>query len=549
MPTISPADLALLRSEKHTSRFYLTPCPATVLWSARINGSLARGETAVTFDGGSGLDFSAIGEYQELWIGSAAGLYDVGRRRIRSISSGDGGTTGTVTIAANSIVTSDNDFLTFVVWYLPKPIRPFIGSDGTFYKDKDIPYTDQNSDASPVCIAGENRAGFIDDALGYFEITSQLPSSYAMADGASISTYAVSLVYGAGTPTISVNGGTGVGTVQFPTAGLYWLKWTVTDSNGKSEDTYRWYYAHSTTINDTNYPIDSFSINNLSMDYDNGGLSCGIQLHDDAGLDDIPDYAPCIVWAENWYGDTKKNITYLPDESNTIINGYVRRDQFNQDLENDAPTASFEITTIQGVDDNQYNYSVSLEVAQTVDRWWKYASWLTPTRAVHHFLRWHSTTLQVCDVIGLNSNTDGIAYAEFQDGTIYSLANSFLRDRSIRASLICDAGGRMHVVEETQLRADSERAGLTVVQDITNADKSGEVVYVREQEDRTPFVHTSGFIYSGTFDAEGVPNPSAICAIAPGDDADEDGPSPVSFGKQTFTSQAHANVIAGRVFG
>jgi hypothetical protein len=43
-------------------------------------------------------------------------------------------------------------------------------------------------------------------------------------------------------------------------------------------------------------------------------------------------------------------------------------------------------------------------------------------------------------------------------------------------------------------------AALTTVQEITNADKSGEIVFVREQENRTPFVHTSGFSFGGTFD-------------------------------------------------
>ena len=547
MATISSGDLALLRGKNHRTNFYLTPCPARALWSARVNGSLDRGETAVTFDGGSGANFAAIGAYQELWVGSAAGLHDVGRIRIRSISSGDSGVSGTVTIAANSIVTSDNDYLTFIGWYLLKPVRPLIGNDGTFYKDTDITYFNQNSQPNPVCIAGENRAGFIDATLGYFEIESQLASSYAIASGASISSYGAALVWGAASPTISVNSSTGVGTIRFSTAGVYWIKYTVTDSNGKSQDTYRWYYAHSPVINNANYPITDFSINNLSGDYENGGWSCGIQLHNDAALTDIPDYAPCIVWSENWYDETKKNITYLPDESGTIINGYVRRDQFNSDLETGSHTASFELTTIQGVNENKYNFSVSLEAAQTVDAWWKYPSWLTPTRAVHHFFKWHSTLLEVADLIGLNSNTDGIAYAEFQDGTLFGMANGLIRDRSIRASLVCDIGGRLHVIEDTQLRPDSERAALATVQEITNADKSGEIVFVREQENRTPFVHTSGFSFGATFDSDGKPEANAICAIAPGDNPLEDGQSPVSYGKQTFTGQTHANLIAGRI--
>lgn len=542
--TVSGTDLNLLRGDNHRSQFYMTPCPATQLWTARVNGALDRGETAVTFDGGSGSNWTAVGAYQELWIGSAAGLYDVGRIRIRSVSSGDSGVTGTATVAANSILYSDNDYLTFVGWYIPKPIRPLIGGDGTFYKDTIVTYSDQNSEPPPVCIAGENQAGFINLA---FTINSQLPNSYAVASGATITNYSATQVYGPAAATIAVNS-SGVGSILFFTPGIYWIKWSVTDSNGKTQDTYRWYYAHSTDTSSEHYPHTAFSINNISGDWDNGGWSCGVELYDDAALADIPDFCPIIVWAENWYGSTKKNITVLPNQSGTVINGYVVRDQFNEELEAGSPTASFEIQTVNAIVENQYNFSVSLEAAQSVDTWWKYPVWLTPSRAVHHFLKWHSTILETCDVIGLMTNTDPIAYAEFQDGNVLQMASSFLSDRSIRANLVCDNGGRVHLVENIQLRPDAERASLSTAFVISDLDKSGEIDYPRQQTNKTPFVHTSGFQFTGTFDSDGAPIANAICAIAPGEDVDEYGGSPVSYGRQTFTGQTHANQIAGRVF-
>lgn len=545
--TVSGADLTLLRSDNHRSQFYLTPCPATQLWTARVNGALDRGETAVTFDGGSGTNWTAVGAYQELWIGSAVGLYDVGRIRIRSVSSGDSGVSGTVTVAANSILYSDNDYLTFIGWYIPKPIRPLIGGDGTFYKDGDVTYSDQNSQPSPVCIAGENRASFIDNDLGYWQLDSVLGGSYATAFSTLPSTYAAALVYGPASPTISINSGNGSGYIRFSTPGLYWIKWSVTDSNGKTQDSYRWYYAHSTDTSSAHYPITSFSINNISGDWDNGGWSCGIELYDNAALADIPDFCPIIVWADNWYGETKKNITVLPNQSGTVINGYVVRDQFNEELEAGSPTASFEIQTIQNFSEQIYNFSVSLEASQTVDKWWKYASWLSPARAAHHFLKYHSTMLELCDVIGLENNNDPIAYAELQEGNVMQMIDSFLRDRSIRAHLVCDRGGRLHMVEDIQLRPDAERASLNTAFIITDADKSGEISYPRQQISKTPFVHTSGFQFTGSFDSDGAPIANAICAIAPGEDVEEYGSQPTTFPRQTFTGQTHANQIAGRV--
>ena len=548
MPAISAGDLTKLRSEDQTTNLHLTVCPAQDIWSARVNdGSIATGDRAIAFDGGSGAAWSAVGELQEVWVGTTAGAYDKGRVRIRSATSGDSGVTGTVNVSSNSVPWSDNDYLTFICWYLPKPRRPRLDSNGVFYKDYDITYSDQNEEPPPVCIAGENRAGFLAPAAVNFAI--DLTSSYAVANGATISSYSATAIYP--TSGITINPVAGVGVVQITSPGTYWVKFTVTDSNGKSQSTYRHFTAHSSSRGSANYPHIDFTANNLNGSWNDGGWKASISAFDNADLDDIPDFAPVIIWQESYYQGSENYITFLPDDSNTVLNGYIRKDRFNQALLNGVDTVDIELSTIHDVFRNQFNYSVSLEAKNSVSFWYQYDTSLTPGRAVHHLLRWHSTLMEVADVIGLTTDTRKIAFAEFDEGTVFGMADTFLRDRSIRHRLICDKGGRLHMVPDVQLLDDTARGALTITADIentNNADKSGDVDIIRQQERRTPFVFVSGFSWDGTFDSDGVPNATPICASAPGQWPADDGASPANLGRQTWTNSAEAAAVAGRVF-
>lgn len=77
------------------------------------DGGLSVGETDITFNSGTGTGFSAITDYQEVWLGVAEDDYSYGKLRIRSISSGDGGVTGTVTVARHGHHLPDGLWLTF----------------------------------------------------------------------------------------------------------------------------------------------------------------------------------------------------------------------------------------------------------------------------------------------------------------------------------------------------------------------------------------------------------------------------------------------------
>lgn len=547
MPTISAGDLTLLRAEKHKSRYYMSFLVPRDLWTARVNdGSITREETSITFDGGSGSYFSLVEALQEVWVGTSAGDDDIGRVRIRSISSGDGGVTGTLTVARNPLLWADDLYLTFKHDYPVRPMYSLLVAGGTFYKDGNIAYTDENEDPLPILIAGDHRAKFIDDSLGYAQFNIDLSDSYAVKNGASISSYTAAAYPSAGA-TVSFNGGTGVGYVRFSTGGQWWMKYTCTDSNGRTMTGYRCYFACSTDPTDPTYPFVDFTVNSVAGDWDKGGWQAGIQVHDNAALTDIPDRQLAILWQQAWYGDTEKNITVLPDNSSTVICGYTIKDVPVSDMNSGLQTDSFDIATVESIMRNMYHFSIHLQADQSPDDWWKYSSWLTIGRAIHHFWLYHSTVMYVADVIGLLDNTDGIAATIVEEGNLYSVADDLARQHGIRAHVVCDKGGRIHLADEVNLLIDSERAALDTAMDITDADISDEQSFPRNQLRRVAYSQIDGFAYSGTFDGDGKPNPDAYCAMAPGGVPDNDGPGSAKLERQVIRGQTHANQIVGQL--
>ena len=564
MPTLSGSDLTALRSRKHRTAVYCSVATKPTLWTAQIQAPTGRGHLSINFEAGSGADWNALQPLQEVWVGTFPGGYDVGILRLRAAISSDGGVTGAIGAAPHALPLAGGMYLTFKHFYPLRPKFPKIEDDGEFKKDHDQPYWgDPNLNTHPVCIAGANRAGFRNETLGYFQINSQLPDSYATAPSASITGYAASCYPSTGV-TISINGGDGTGYIRMTNPGEYWVKWSVTDSNGVTQDSFRWYYVHLDDKSSPHYPIVDFNVNSLNGDWESGGWSGGLQFFDSVPIANIPDETLCIVWQTPYYLINGEEVRYSPgfgEFKNALIVGYMRREEAASNLEDGGQKTNFAIETIHGLLNNIYMFSISLASRPNPETWYEYNSSLCVPLAIHHLWKWHSTLLEVADVF-IGNNRDGRAFAEFEDGTLYSMPDQMARQAGHRAHVVADKTGKIHITEDVQLLTDSERAGLTVVASLEDEDKSGEVTIIRDIPNRTAFVKVSGFYFGGTFSndtaycspegAEFVqlpcPEVEPYCSSSPGLIPADTGPSVTFIERQVFRNQEHSDAIAGRYF-
>jgi hypothetical protein len=132
------------------------------------------------------------------------------------------------------------------------------------------------------------------------------------------------------------------------------------------------------------------------------------------------------------------------------------------------------------------------------------------------------------------------------------MPDNMARMHGIRAHVVCNKEGKVHLTQDAQLLPDTPRGALTTAATVTDSDKSGEVSILRNPEDRVAFVYTSGLVFSAAFSAdergEQMPNVEPYCSTAPGLIPSEEGQGTVDLDRQVITSQNHSNQIAGRVY-
>jgi len=537
LTALTTGEKTLLRADGHKATLFLSALkPATLLAAQVNNASIARGARTIAYNGGTGTGYASIEAGQTLWVGTDADLNDVGTVRIKAVTGNQ--TSGTITVAENSLAWADGLDLTVKHNWELWPVFPRIVS-GVFKKDYDVDYSDQNLKPPPVAVAGPPRAGFLSGGTLRFYLDAT--ESYAMAPGASISSYLWSCSGG------TINSpGSAATYIDFTTAGQYWLKLTVTDSNGKTQSTYRPIFVHSATIDDADYPYESFQFESQPAgDWDRGGWTARLKVYGAADIGDFPDGALALIWQQATYGSTVGNIggytLNSADARSVLFCGYIRADTTVQDW--NVGTVSFDVTTVEALLRRHTMFSVSLQAVKGRNpaKWYEYVNNLTVARAVHHLWRWHSTLFSIADVMLPVSNTLKLrACDDFERGDLYSQAENLAYRHGIFAHACCNKWGRLHLEEDIQTLTDAQRAAKAPVNhDITAADRREAITLGRQPEKSTSMVHLSGMRYDGN---SALP----VIAKAPGTAPEDMGPAITTIERQVLSTQGTANALAGR---
>ena len=541
MSTLSAGQLVDLRTKKQTSSFKLSILKPVALLTALVNNvAIARGARTIAFDTGTGSGFATIEAGQTLIVTTADGLQRV---RVKSISGSQA--SGSIVVAENSISWADNQAFSiyhlYDIWPIPLTIR-----GGVFFKDYDLAYSTQNLTPNPVAIIGSHRTGTL--VAGTIDFSLNSSSSYAIASGATISSRVWSCVHmGGGTSGISFSSTTAANpTLTITEAGQYWLKCIVTDSNSKTQATYRAIFVYDSAT----LPYTSFTASGLSGDWQTGGYRFNIEATGDIELSDFPDRTLVVLWYDNTFNGIAGYVDLWGTASQNIVcAGYLRRDQDNDDFSNGTGSVSFEVTTPDGIlDATAILGSVSLEaVAASPTTWYEYASWLTVGRSVHHLLKWHSTVLETCDVYGLTANTLGVKATPYTEASLLQMINSFAMQRGHFAKMVSDRLGRLHFVTDSQMLNDAGRAALDTVFSIVEADISGVVDVVRQEEEQVTITDLDGFSFVS-------PTSTPFISMQPGyressisyNMPEMRGAGGASFRNQVLIDQTDANEKVGR---
>ncbi|MCX6057735.1 MAG: hypothetical protein NTW69_06260 [Chloroflexi bacterium] len=519
---LTSPELALLRTAGQHSRLYLagTETPP-IVFAARINQSFTTHDmqAQITYDTVTTGAYTDILPGQTLWIGSAAGLYDVGEARIRK--------TPTSTILyigrESELALTDNLYLTVIDEMRLWPRHVMIES-GVIKMDQDVVYSDQHTNFDPVPIMGPDAVVY----AGTYPVTVTFPEaseSWVFDSTISAKLWTVT----AGTLTNATTYSPTLTIASYPANGRIRVALKLTAANGKIFTGYRWVYVYDAA----HLPVNVFQLNSCSGDHENGGFEFDVTMYGGAGQTTIRDRAPIILFAKDFYGPTEQSIGQAAGRENIVITGWIDGETIDQN-----PIAGTVHFTARGANywiDKMSGYPPSVRLAKNTPALWTDMTALTVDRAVWHLLHWRSTATSVMDI---RLTGDSRIAAEFPSSSL-SLWQQIKEIATVRiiANPGVDPYGRFFLSVDPQLTPAANRT-WAIIQDILKSDWLGKISLKREIVNKISMLSQSGI----AVDASG--SGTAFFSLANGHTFKHFGDA-LTMDGLLLSSQAQANELAG----
>jgi len=530
MTTLSSVALETLRKRPQQTKLYLSIFEPQIVFQARINdASIARGEREITYDTVSLGSFTDIRAGATMWIGSTAGAMDVGKIRVRSATS------SVITVSENSnIAWADNLFLTVFYYFELWPVFPRIIADPAddenviFYKDYDVAYTNQNSILGTFVNIGPHRAANLDPASGQAQLYYSSTGTYNLLGNSLNYNWA----FEGGTPSSSSSANPGY--VTYNTPGNYITRLTVSGSNGAIDTTYR-----TVRIHDASDPsIQKWQLTSLNGSRDEGGYTASFKVFEDIP---IQEHAVVVIYGENWYGSTRQSLGgNYPNGSDIFWVGYVDRDSINYDYQHSEIT--FDAHSITGMMRESSGFSVSVESKASPSKWYELLD-LDCRRAIYHYLRWHTTALNISDFQFVGDDRK-IQFFDADRESMYDAIDNLMRG-TLWGKVVSDRQGKVWMEVNAEAYT-TPSTSFPSVMTLTKRDWMNEPSIEERLSEEVAFIEMGGIAYSGVVTGTF----SALLASAPGNAPGFHGAMETHEGLallgQTQLNQLAGNVLANK---
>lgn len=529
---LTTSELETVRQRPQQTKLYLSIFqPQTVMQCQVNNASAAKGDRVITYDTVSLGSFAAVEAGMTLLIGTTAGAQDVGRIRIRSVTSTQ------FTVSENSNINwQDNLFLTVLRYWEVWPVYPRIINDPSnaenviFYKDYDIPYSNQNSIYGTFINAGPHRAAFLDagQALLWYSST----GTYNVLGSA----LSYSWAFEGGTPTGSTLADPGY--VSYSVPGQYVTRLIISGSNGEVDTTYRYVSIYDRPENGTHNPIIRWEIGNFDGSRSEGGYNVSLKVYDTLQLDDN---AVIVIFGDNSYGSTDVSLGgNYPNSSKIFFVGHVQRDSIHYDYRHNF--VEFEAGSVTQTMKNSLGFSVSVGSKAAPATWYE-ALDMDVRRALLHYLKWHTTILLISD-FQFTGDDRKIQYFDADRASMFDAIDNLMRGTLI-GTVIADRQGKIWAEVDAQAYTNPT-GSFPATFDLSKRDWMNEPVIEERVQDETSYIEYGGIAYSGVVTGTF----SALMASAPGNAPSFRGKTENLEGlaliSQTQLNQLVANVLANK---
>jgi len=433
---LSTPNLELIRTHPQENRLYLSVFSPRLVFQAQINDpTITKGQRTIPFNNVTfGSDLS-VESGTLIRFGSATGGKDIGSSRVKSITS------VSVTIAENSdLEFLDDQFISIYRFFPVLPVYPRIINnpnsveDVIFFKDYDIPYSNQNSILGTFISMGSHRAAFTENGSAQLWYTAS--GTHNLVTGTALS---YDWAFEGGNPTGSTVFSPGY--VSYSAPGDYVTRLTVSGSNGSVDTSYRYVSIYNPIASGTNLPYLQWSLDNMDGSRDEGGYTASITVYQP--VESIEEGSVIVIFADDWYGATRQTLGGNGENNSKIFFvGYVMDGSIRYDYE--KSTVKFDVGSITRYMKEMDGFSVSVESHSAPSTWYQLLD-LDITRAIYHYLKWHSTVLSTVDfefTPNTDSNNPKIQFFDADRSSLYDAVDNFMRS-AIVGKTVADRQGKI----------------------------------------------------------------------------------------------------------
>jgi hypothetical protein len=460
------------------------------------NPSASKGDRTIPYDGVALGDYTLVEPNFMMKVGSDDEGSDLGKIRIRSADASQ------FIVSENSNVQwQDDAYLTIYRFVELNPIYPRIiqnpsnDEDVIFYKDWDIPYSNQNSILGTFPCAGPDRALFKGEQTYY----SSTGTVNLVGDALSFEWF-----FEGGTPTGSTSRDPGY--VTYNTPGHYITRLMVSGSSGSNDIAYRCVSVYDKPGDGLSTPVKRWELLSLGGSRDEGGYQASFRVYDNIPIEEN---SVVVLFADDWYGNTNQSLGgNSPGNEKIFFVGRVLDGTVHYDYKKSY--IEFTVSSITELMKNALSFSVSVESKLSPSTWYELYD-MDCRRAIYHYLRWHSTALILADFQFLGDDYK-IQYFDADRTSMFDAIDNLMRN-TLLGKVVSDRQGKVWI--EVDARAHCPYPVDFVyppIMYLTKRDWMGEPSIEERRSDALSYYEAGGIAYSGVHTGTF----SAILASAPG---------------------------------
>lgn len=547
MSVPSASELALLNTKPHNTKLWLSIYQPEIVLACQLNSSTgtSKGMTTIPYDNvTSGSYLSVENEVFTMLVGTTLGGDEKGRIRLRSA------TASTLTVPINSHINwSDNDYLTVIRYVEINPVYQRIIQDPSdplktlWYKYSDIAYTNQNSVLGSFICMGGNYAGFLENG--------QCQVYYSASGTHNLKNEAMSFNWFFEGATVTGSSLHTPGYINYTTPGHYMTRLIVTTSGTASDTSYRFVSIYNRPGQGANTPVLNWEFTDLTGNRESGGYNATIKVRDMVYKSAIKDNSLVVIFADDWYGNTKQSIGgNALNRSSIFYVGYILNGTITHnyqdgyiEFETASPTSIMSMMEGYAVDvTSSTNPAGQAATDPNYPSGWTLLLDMDVRRAIYHYLRWHSTVLYCTDFNVKYFGTDiPIEHFTSDRASIFDAVNTLMTG-ALYGEIVSDRQGTIFAEVATYATNNASGTFATAI-DISKPVWYGDPVVDEKQVQELSFIELGGIQYNGP--AAGTS--FAFLSNAPGTEPGLKGKMETREGL-ALISQDQLNILAGNIF-